>query len=593
MSQQLGFLDMAGAIALVKKIPEAKDMKIKARKLNETLTRTLFPALALHVALTFSLILRHDDPALFHALRPVLVASAIFAIAEFLVRVYREQKDASPEKSVGLSVFPAIAILAYLEPEFAWAGGLVLFAAVAIASLFSLAGRVPPLAMVLISIYAVAAYSVFAHPGSFSEMVVFTLPALAVPTIILWRLRSYGHLIGILVAAILAFFLSVGPRESNVTLLVLFAVIILAVLLIYEIATAKAEHSDLVRFATLGAVVCAIVGIEFSAFDFAPAPTFGIAAAIFCVYSAIAWLRGARTGYCAHASWVIILTTTSLASTIHEQGVFLAAAVLLFGVSLLLKNEFARMLSGLAATAGMWMAVNDLAARSRALVTALDPRQQYSSTIERLFSDFPAFYAWVIAPAIAGVIISQFKRPEPGLAWWRGLVSPRRAVVVRQLLRFISKKLKDAPIVGGLYGLVETAVTYMKYAKSDGTNINKYDVLQLGAFAVIAVATAYFLRPYFILNLREASIQEHAAFLLSTIAGWVVCGIALAIWGNLKSSLLHSFAAFAFFCVPAATELSGAKTGNPLSPNEAQWIIVVLLWAFPVFLIGLLPKPNV
>lgn len=99
-----------------------------------------------------------------------------------------------------------------------------------------------------------------------------------------------------------------------------------------------------------------------------------------------------------------------------------------------------------------------------------DIYSNYTQSLSKIEGQTSNESAWKLAPpytlnvlirpaiimsfALLALLLNAYWQRSPAkLAWWRGLVKRRHAVILRSIFRSIYKKLKDVPIVGWVWGL--------------------------------------------------------------------------------------------------------------------------------------------
>lgn len=130
----------------------------------------------------------------------------------------------------------------------------------------------------------------------------------------------------------------------------------------------------------------------------------------------------------------------------------------------------------------------------------------------------------------------------------------------------------------------------LRFVKGDGTTVSKYDVLKIAAFVGAALATTYYLTPIVFDHTDTIEGRIGWAKFVAVLISWLICGIALAIWGHVAQSLFHTMLAFVFFSAPMLSTLVDQPLFSPTPANRSYFSVMLIFWACPVFLVSLLPK---
>jgi hypothetical protein len=303
------------AKSVVRNTPRGGEIEVMPRRLEALLTQTLLPSIGLHVALIASLFLFSNDPRLFGFFLPVFLVCLGGAILNILIRGIGADEVSASRQTNAIFCFGVISLFAVNS----LAGGsvdqgseILLFAGLLVVGYSVVAflcwrGYVQPLSLVVIGVYTAAFFQFFQPDPDFLSVIAVTVICFGLGSWVVYKMRRMGYMFGFVVGALTVVVMSSGGNlEDNALVLVGFASLSIVALVIFELATSKAQKSEFARFAAqgFGVAIVAIASIVLvSEPDIAGLITLGI----FVGYTAFLFTRQGRDGLGSHLLWIILL----------------------------------------------------------------------------------------------------------------------------------------------------------------------------------------------------------------------------------------------------------------------------------------------
>jgi hypothetical protein len=155
--------------------------------------------------------------------------------------------------------------------------------------------------------------------------------------------------------------------------------------------------------------------------------------------------------------------------------------------------------------------------------------------------------------------------------WWRGLIRPRHAVVVRTAIRGSGKAVENVPVVGAAWKGLAAGVRSLRYLKSGGEPPGLADVAVVASVILFGLAFASLVDAFLWSAPDIAPGSEHsprsARFLNGVLrpaweshtVAWTVCCVLLYVHGLVRGQSLFVFAGTVFALVPLVQYIKDAS----------------------------------
>jgi hypothetical protein len=389
------------------------------------------------------------------------------------------------------------------------------------------------------------------------------VPVAIAGVLALLKIRRMGSSYGLLAGTLAVGAMQVAyPTLDIVTRGIISTANIVALQLFVNYAVGP-SNSDIRNFLNQGLPALAILGTVLLLAG-EPYPYWlwpvGLAAFFVCAYAI-----GGRGGLPTAIGWVciaaigaILLSRKGFSPESWEFRAGLIAtlglAQLLYLVARHLKNRFTCDLARVLLLVGALLCVN--------AVFKVDAlwRNELSDVGRETFLSwenhaFAATLSLVFLAALFAALSYSDPTQRTPISWWRGLIQPRHAVLLRTAIRGSAKAIENIPLLGGAWKALLAGGRWLRYLKSGGDRPRLADmsVLISGILLALAVVTlvdaalwpAYrsAQRTRFFTSIPHAVWQSH------TLA-WTICGILLYGYGLARRQALFVFAATAFALVP-------------------------------------------
>jgi len=225
------------------------------------------------------------------------------------------------------------------------------------------------------------------------------------------------------------------------------------------------------------------------------------------------------------------------------------SAVALYVVGFTIQNRFVCNLARMLLLASGYICLMIAKQAAGSFVEGHGATSQAEFAVLLTWHDFGLVTAFLLALLTALAVAASLSDPPPRAvtSWWRGIVKPRHAVVLRTLYRASVASLESAPILGGLFKILRNGLTKLRYLKTGGGPINFGDstipiVLVLFALAEIALILAG-------LPMVDAK-GEHIWRWLAETTAWTSCAVFSYAVGLARRQTLFTFIGVGFALVP-------------------------------------------
>lgn len=587
---------LRGPVELNASIGDFTEIKVKSGRLSDIVTRTLVPSVCLHITLLSSIYLFKRSEGQFFAMLPFFLLALSILILHRVFKGRGEDVIVSSRQSVAIFCFLFLSAAGasttargrLSDNENALFVGLFLVACFGVIAFMCLKRRIEPLGMVVIVTYCVTFFIIFGKINNFFTMLALALPCLVAAALVLVLLRQKTYMLGVAFAGLVTIVLGVISRHDEGAVVVLATGLMLLVpFFMYQKNASQIGYSDLLRFLALS-IAAAILCISIAEFRPSEEGTgFFIAASLFGIYTGVAWRHVATEGRPIQLAWLAILFSMSVISLDTYDIVFALCSASLLTVSLIYGNEFVRILAGACSGVGLWVVVHRLKEAVDHLFA--NGGENTSVSAAALYPSIGFLFSLAIALVSISLVISYYRLPPQGRPWWHGLLKKRHAATLRQIFRTVQSKLKDIPVVGWVYGVLDATHKSLRFAKGDGTSVSKYDILQITALTGATLATTYYLTPIVFNHIETIEDRIGWSRFVAVLMSWLMCGILLAVWGSFARSLFHTILALVFFSAPLLSHIFGQALFSPTPASGSYVTVMLMFWACPLFLVSLLP----
>jgi hypothetical protein len=222
-------------------------------------------------------------------------------------------------------------------------------------------------------------------------------------------------------------------------------------------------------------------------------------------------------------------------------------------------------------------------------------RPPKASIVDTLL-DVIAWHEYALAVAftlsLLAAILMTISYPDPELRhptpWWRGLVKPRQAVVLRALYRTGVGWIENIPVIGGILKLMQNSTKGLRYLKTTEAPLGLTDgaiigVLVLFGLAIVQLASTALIQ----LDMANGKADTIAGKLwIAETTAWTFCAVFSYCIGLYQRQTLFLFSAVAFALVPFVrlfADTSTLQTGTVVLAVSLTLILCKLLRRYSNF----------
>lgn len=540
-------------------------IQVRTEKLDGFLNGLMLPFVGLHVAMIGTLILGDDSPDEYKALGFVflLVGLGIAAIAWLQWRSDNGQLPRQAPSATFCFLLAAAVTLPWTT-----------IAAVLIALLYGVLALLvyrkvcSAIEIVFPSIY-VALFEVTFWSEDFHLALLLFVACFAMGGATLARLKKMQYAIGLLIGAAILLVSKIQADVSDEWAIGTVAVLFAAAGGIYELLVGGRQFSNLRHFLSQGVVALlflVVIALVMSDSDESLVWIWVVAVAI---YSGIMVSLRPNEGVSTRAGWIAITILIGILMDYESSaqgggstwGPMIACLGLVVGLAYSAKHlgsafvhnlsQMLLVLLGLLIYVHIRDIEDAVLPSSPADVAGNDPAALSASARENRPAIVGAAVLVVLA-YITGYIMTRAYTYPKAIAWWRGLIRPRHAVIVRKLFRAATEQVQGIPFVGGFLTAILVAIRSLRYLKGGSAPISFGDLVEIALNIFVALSATILLKlwlvPRFVAGDAVAAIENanRAGF----IAAWVSWGILLYLRGVWSNRAQLVFLGVGFVVVP-------------------------------------------
>lgn len=611
-------VNVRGAVQSVSKaVPNTSDMKLKVGRLDKILTQTLLPSFALHTTLMSSIYLFCNNPDVFAELFPIFLTCFLVMGVRLLKSGHTIGMLESSRRLNALFGFFALAILSWMVSNnmnmTTFFHGHVFAGVIVIMYLFvcvsCVAEKIQTLSLVVIGVYSQLFFQVFYESSEFWEVAALSIALFSLGFSVILKKGDRQYLIGFVMGflIVVSFEYDSGFRDQ-IQMLVGFTSVAIIALFIYQIEVGTTRQSEFVRFVAEGAGVVFLLVTVSAVMDatnlFASQKGWLkplISAFMLVIYTLALCFKRGNSGVMINLLWITMLLGFSVFAYFdHTPSISIATGILLISLmlSIVFDSQFVRMLTILCSVPLLIWSYMDIEEVAKNLVNQTANHEDGEIGIVTQFDFLTLVEPSLLLIGVLGStgLVSGLRRPGRGLAWWKGIMNPRNAVVIRNSLTSLQKVLKNLPIVGWIWGAFLATVDFLRFINGKKNPLRVFDVLSIFIYVIAALGTVSFATALLANWLVQPDENEpyRLSVFVATLFAWVTWGAILIVIGRLRSRTLYSLIGVLFLMVPAVIQ---ARFSTILPPNLAGltgWLIFILMFSAPIYLGSLLPRhvPN-
>jgi len=529
-------------------------LRLRSDRLDGILNGEILPYLGLHTSLIGACILLFQFrswPSLF-----ILFSSIVagLSVAYFVSRL-------GAQRQAGIlgacAVFATAA--AASAPISEWQTGIIVVAAYALVAMLAIFRKIDPGELLFAPLYSAILMQV-------SSMRAYQIPLyLAVFVVGILALIQLGRIrasFGLLAGMLLILGSEVNGRTSGEGGLVVICIVSIFALLIYMIRAVETVNSDFRNFLSQGLAALTSLAIM-AIFTQDPRPYWFWPIGL-CVF--FAWVHVLRgwDGLATAIAWTCIASVAAIWLCSGEFGiaswdtrgrllVTLAIAEGLYVVGRVLRSRFVCDLARLLLLAGGVLCFVFASQVGAELATYL----KTSGSIP--FGHIRKILAWnsgAIGVALAFALLAalcvgySYKSGSAlrGISWWRGLIKPRHAVLVRAGFRVSVKWFATLPILGAGLKALQTGAGSLRYLKTGAEPLGLPDLAALASTILLGFSIVC-LCDGILAGSPPPPQSENWAWVSHTIA-WTGCALLVYLFGLGIGQSLFIFAGGGFALLP-------------------------------------------
>jgi hypothetical protein len=559
-------------------------LRLRADRLDRILNEEMMPYLALHSALIGACIVL----AQFGSWPSLFILFSFIATGFFLtyyVSIMGTERQAGM-LGAGVVFATAAASCAPISPLQA---GIVVIVAYALVGLLATLRKSDPEEFLFAPVYSAIMMQV---SGVREYQVVLYLIVFGLGIITLMRLGRIQMSFGLFAGMLVILWSEVDKRTSGQWGLVVICVLSICALLAYVFRAVEAVNSDFRNFLSQGLVALTTLAIICIFMDDSR-PFWLWPIGLGFLFAFVHVLRGRAAGIPTSVAWTCIAITGAIWLCATEAGqiaslefrICLVATLVtaegLYVAGRALRNRFACNLALLLLLAGGALCLLFAGLINGELVRYLKDRE---STPFRDVIEILSWKGWaiVVAPALTSLATffvalsyrsGSVTRP---VSWWRGLVKPRHAVLVRTGFRVSVKWFTAVPIVGAALKAIEIGAGSLRYLKTGAEPFRFADLAVLASTVTLGFSVIYVCDPFLAaVNAMayggQSSPEAQSWGWLSHTIAWTGCALVVYLYGLSSRQTLFIFAGGGFALVPIVGYLATAK------PVYAQQLGVIAL----------------